>query len=196
LALAALSAIALIAVGIIWVGRLPRPYQLHGRVVEPSGPAADFALTTASGHRVGLRDFRDKVVLIYFGYTHCPDVCPATVSEVRRVWKQLGDDAQQAQFIMITVDPERDTAEKLAAYVSYFDPSFLGLTGTQEEIQAAADGFGVFFKADAPESEAGYLVSHTASLMLIDRKGLWRAVYPFGTPAEEIAPDIRHLINE
>jgi len=194
--LVALAVVLAIALGVYWVGRSQHPYALHGRAFDPPRPAADFGLTGDAGQTYSLSSFRGKVVLIYFGYTHCPDVCPTTVSEVGRAFEQLGDAAQQAQFIMITVDPQRDTAEKLAAYMGHFNPSFLGLTGAPEEIKAVADHYGVFFEYEDHGSEAGYLVSHTASLMLVDAEGMWRTVYPFGTPLEEIVPDIRHLLDE
>jgi len=196
LGLLAIGVALVVAAGAYGAGRASRPYRLHGRLLEPPPPAVGFTLTARGGQRFNLSDFRGQVVLLYFGYTHCPDVCPASVSEVGRVWKQLGDDAQHAQFIMITVDPERDTPEEMADYVGHFNPSFLGLSGAPEEIKAVTDNYAVFYEYEDHGSQAGYLVSHTASLMLIDREGLWRAVYPFGTPAEEIAPDMRHLIDE
>ncbi len=184
-----LALIALIA--------LPRlqPYTFHGTVLQSAQPAPDFELTASHGQKVSLEDFDGKLVLLYFGYTFCPDVCPATLSELRGAVDILGSQADDVQVIMISVDPERDTPEMLAEYVTHFDPSFLGVTGTPEEIAQIATLYGIFYEAHEGTAATGYLVDHTATVMVIDQDGHLKLVFPFGTPAEDIAEDLEHLLN-
>ncbi len=170
-----------------------RPYTYHGTVIQSPSPAANFTLTGAGGEEVSLHDFRDKVVLIYFGYTYCPDVCPATMVELKKAMEILEEDADKAQVILVSVDPDRDSPEKLAEYVTHFNPNFIGLTGTDDEIAGAATPFGIFYEKHPGTIESGYLIDHTASVVAIDPDGYLRLVYPFDTPGEAIAADIREL---
>ena len=103
---------------------------------------------------------------------------------------------EQIQVLMITVDPERDTAEALADYLPHFDPSFLGLVGTEQELAAAAESFGVFYQKGPGSVESGYLVDHTATVSVLDKEGQLRLLFPFGTPAEDIAADLGHLLKD
>ena len=171
------------------------PYTYHGTVIQSPKVDQNFALTGPGGLQVNLHDFRGQAVLLYFGYTFCPDVCPATMVELAQANKILGNDARNAQVIMISLDPERDTVQKLQEYVSHFDPSFIGLTGTEDEVAAVATQYGIFYEKHEGTVATGYLIDHTASVVVIDPDGYLRLVYPFGTPAEDIAEDIRHLVN-
>ncbi|MCA9949620.1 MAG: SCO family protein [Anaerolineales bacterium] len=170
-----------------------RPYIYHGTVIQSPTPAANFTLTGAGGKAVSLHDFRGKVVLLYFGYTYCPDVCPATMVELKKAMQVLGDDADKAQVILISVDPDRDTPEKLAEYVTHFNPNFIGLTGSDDEIAGAATPFGIFYEKHPGSVESGYLIDHTASVVVINPDGYLRVVYPFDTPGEAIAADIQEM---
>lgn len=170
-----------------------RPYAYHGTVIQSQTPAANFTLTGAGGEQVSLSDFRDKVVLLYFGYTYCPDVCPATMVELKKAMQILGEDADKAQVILVSVDPDRDSPEKLAEYVTHFNPNFIGLTGTEDEIAGAATPFGIFYEKHPGSIESGYLIDHTASVVAIDPDGYLRLVYPFDTPGEAIAADIQEM---
>ena len=170
-------------------------YTYHGTVLQAPVPADNFTLTDHDGNLVSLEDFRGQVVLLYFGYTFCPDVCPATLTELARAKNALGQDADKLQVIMITVDPERDTPEKLKKYVTHFDPDFLGLSGDEEEIAVAATPLGIYYEKQEGSEATGYLVDHTASVIAIDPQGHLRIIYPFGTPGEDIAKDIGHLIR-
>ncbi len=172
---------------------LERPYIYHGTVIQSQSPAANFTLTGAGDEQVSLSDFRDKVVLLYFGYTYCPDVCPATMVELKKAMQILGEDADKAQVILISVDPDRDSPEKLAEYVTHFNPNFIGLTGTEDEIAGAATPFGIFYEKHPGSIESGYLIDHTASVVAIDPDGYLRLVYPFDTPGEAIAADIQEM---
>jgi len=132
---------------------------------------------------------------VYFGYTYCPDVCPTTLAELARALQRVGRRADQVQVIMITVDPERDTPEILARYLAHFDARFLGLSGTAAEIAAAATPLGIYFAKHEGTAATGYLVDHTATVAVIDRDGYLRLVFPFGTPGEDIASDLIHLLK-
>ena len=179
-----------------------RPYNFHGTVLQSTQPAPDFELHAAHGQTVRLSDFRGKLVLLYFGYTFCPDVCPTSLSKLAKTMEILGNQADDVQVIMISVDPERDTPEILSEYVSFFHPSFIGVTGTPEEIAEVAGSFGIYYQAHEGSEASGYLVDHTASVIVIDQDGYLKLVYPYTTPdqdayisAEEIAADLSNLLK-
>ena len=130
----------------------------------------DFSLTGPEGKTVSLEDFRNKVVLIYFGYTFCPDVCPITLSNLKLLMLDLGEKTKDVQVIFISIDPERDTYEKLNDYVPYFHPTFIGLTGSEEDIATVAKKYQTFYLKQKVESEAGYLMAHTDVVILVDQK--------------------------
>lgn len=169
----------------------------YGNVIESPNLAADFTLTAHSGEQVDLSDFRGKVTLLYFGYTYCPDVCPATLAQLAIATGALTDEEKdQVQVIMITVDPERDTPDILADYMGHFDPSYLGLAGSEEEIETVTEAYGVYSEKQASDSETDYLVNHTASVFVVDKDGFLRMIYSFNTPGENIASDLRQLVQE
>ncbi len=174
------------------------PYTYKGALLDPPQPLDDFALPTATGGTFRLSDYRGRVVLLYFGYTFCPDICPTTLYQVSQAMEKLGDDAQQVTMAMVTVDPERDTPEHLARYVAGYHETFLGLRTTDlDALDAVLAQFGAFYEiAPHEEGDTSYTVSHTAALFLIDQKGQWREVFAFGTPAEDLAADIRRILNE
>lgn len=170
----------------------------QGTVIQSPEPAADFAMTSANtGGEVKLSDFRGRVTLLYYGYTLCPDVCPATMLELRQAMRELGATADEIQVVMVTIDPERDTAERLAPYVTQFDERFIGLTGTEEQLLAATTQFGIYYeRIETPESQLGYLMNHSAYVLAIDKEGYLRVIYPFGTTGTQIAADMRRLVRE
>lgn len=170
--------------------------ELHGSVVEPPRQMGDFTLTAHNGEQVSLSDFQGQVVLLYYGYTFCPDVCPATLADLNQAVDSLGSSKDEVQVLMVTVDPERDTVDKLAEYLGFFDPSFLGLTGTVEEIRAATAPYGIEFAKQEVEGSSGYLMDHTAAVLVLDREGFLRVLYPYGIPSEDIAVDLTVLTKE
>ncbi len=174
---------------------LDATYTYHGTVIQSPDPAKSFTLSGPDGNPVSLQDFRGQAVMLYFGYTFCPDVCPATLVELARAKQLLGKDSENLQVIMVTVDPQRDTPENLEKYVTHFDPSFLGLTGSEDEIAAAATPFGIYYEKQEGSAASGYLMDHTASVVVLDPQGHLRLIYPFGTPGDEIAEDIEHLLR-
>lgn len=171
------------------------PYQFHGTILQSSTEAADFTLMSSNGQRVSLSDYRGKLVLLYFGYTFCPDVCPATLAEIAGAMKILGEDAGKVQTIMISVDPERDTPEQLAEYVAHFDPNFLGVTGTPEQIAELATLYGIYYEKHEGSEASGYLIDHTATVMVIDQEGYLKLLLPFGTTAQDMADDLAYLLK-
>ena len=172
-----------------------RPHTFHGTVIQSPEPSYDFTLTGANGD-VSLSDFRGKLVLIYFGYTFCPDICPATLANVGQALNQIGTRAEDVQLIMVSLDPERDTPEKLAEFVGHFHPSFIGITGTKEEIDTVASLYGIFYQVNQGSDATKYLIDHTATLLVIDREGYLKLVFPFGVTAQEIADDLKYMIRQ
>ena len=172
-----------------------RPHTFHGTVIQSPEPSYDFKLSGAKGD-VSLSDFRGKLVLVYFGYTFCPDICPATLGNVNQALKKLGDQADDVQLIMISLDPERDTPERLAQYVAQFRPSFIGITGTKEQIDMVTSLYGIFYEKKQGSDATKYLIDHTATLMVIDREGYLKLVFPFGVTPDEIADDLKYMLRQ
>jgi protein SCO1/2 len=132
-----------------------------------------------------------------FGFSHCPDVCPVTLAVLAQVRKQLGALATDVQVVYLTVDPERDTAARLREYLAAFDPTFIGVTGTPEQLSAIRQAYGIVAsRAENKDAKDGYLVHHSSYIYLIDRQGLLRALVPFGKTAADIAHDIKILLQE
>lgn len=166
-----------------------------GLVIDNVHPARDFDLTNQYGKPAHLSDYRGKVVLLFFGYTHCPDVCPLTLSEFKRVRAKLAETSQalvdKVAFVFITVDGERDTPDVMLNYVNAFDPSFVGLTGASDRVANIGLDYGVKFEKQKPTgTQASYLVAHTSFTYLIDPQGNWRMAYPFQTPTDTVAGDV------
>ena len=172
---------------------------------SPQGPkfrstditGADFgkqlALTGHDGKPRTLADFRGKAVVIFFGFTHCPDICPTVLADAAGAMKKLGKDAERVQVLMVTVDPERDTPEVLAKYVPAFDPSFLGLHGDAAATQRAAKEFKIFYeKRKAGDS---YSIDHSGQSYVIDPQGRLRLFVRHDRIATDLADDLRALLN-
>jgi cytochrome oxidase Cu insertion factor (SCO1/SenC/PrrC family) len=153
----------------------------------------DFSLTDHDGRTFRLQDLRGKVVLVFFGYTHCPDVCPIELQHMATALQSLGRDTSAARGLFITVDPEHDTPEVLAKYVSYFDSALVGLTGTPQQIEAVAQLFRVVYQKNS-RSSSEYTMDHTANLFVIDKNGRLSAIVPFGFPAAHIENLLREMI--
>jgi len=168
----------------------------HGAEVLAPEPVADFTLVGADEQRVSLSDFRGKLVLLYFGYTYCPDICPATLAELALAKRALGINGNQLQVVMVTVDPERDTPRVLSTYLRRFDPSFVGLTGPLEEIASVAVALGIVHEKQEGTIDTGYLINHTGSVLAVDKGGYLRLLFPPGTKGKEIAADMRLLLKE
>ncbi|MFN2138549.1 MAG: SCO family protein [Candidatus Promineifilaceae bacterium] len=169
--------------------------DFRGTVLPTPIPAADFTLQNAAGEDVHLSDYEGQIVLLYFGYTFCPDICPTTLAELAKVQSELDDVGEKIQVIMVTVDPERDTPEQLAQYVTHFHPDFVGLSGAKEAIDAAADTFGVYYQRNEGSEATGYLVDHTARVFVVDPQGNYMLSFAYGTPVEDIVHDVKLLMR-
>ena len=170
--------------------------SFRGSVLDAPVAVPDLTLTDQRGQPFRLGDQRGKVVLFFFGYTQCPDVCPTTLATWRKLHQELGKDAEQVRFVFVTVDPERDTPERLGKHVNAFNPDFVGLTGTPEQLEALYSVFDVVHEKDTSSaSAAGYLVNHTATTFVLDQEGTWRLRETYGTPVEDLVHDVRQLLQ-
>ncbi|GAB4498496.1 MAG: SCO family protein [Anaerolineales bacterium] len=172
-----------------------RPHTFHGTVIQSPEPSHDFTLKSFNGD-VSLRDFRGKVVLLYFGYTFCPDICPGTLGNVAQALRDMGTKAEDVQLIMVSLDPERDTPEKLADYMNHFHPSFIGITGTKEQLDEIASLYGIYYQKSEGSNATGYLIDHTATLLVLDREGYLKLVFPYGVTAQDIADDLKYMLRQ
>lgn len=173
--------------------------RAHSGTARTTGTAdirADFALVDHTGAPVTDEDLRGRWLLVIFGFTNCPDVCPTTMAEIAAARDMLGADAAKLRPVLITVDPERDTPEALGEYVAAFDADALGLTGSPEAVAAAAKGFKAFFrKAGNPSAPDGYSMDHTTYLYLIGPDGAYVDFYRYGIGADALAADLRKRLE-
>jgi|SRR5690554_1519801 protein SCO1/2 len=167
--------------------------RFAGTLLDPPLAVQDFELSGANGP-VKRSDFQGKIVVLFFGYTSCPDVCPTTLASLKKALQLLGDEAESVQVIMVAIDPERDTPDRVSQYVSGFNPSFVGLSGTLEQIAEVASRYGIYYARADSTSDGGYLVDHTATVSVLDREGRTRLLWSFGTTPEEMASDLRRLL--
>lgn len=190
-------------------------------VVNPPHPLQDFTLTSKSGDPISLSNLRGRAVLLFFGYTHCPDVCPTTLADYKRVKQMLGDQADQVAFVFVSVDGKRDTPQQMAAFLDQFDPAFVGMTGDEVTLREIGAEYGLLFSpehvtvADAPgehdqhhehmeqaaEGEEpldaeNYFVQHTSPSFVIDRSGVLRMVDFYGTEPHAIAESLRRVLQD
>ena len=157
--------------------------------------AQGFSLTDHNGQLRTLKDFAGKVVVVFFGFTQCPDVCPTSMAELAQVKQLLGADGDKLQAIFITVDPERDTPELLKAYMGNFDPSFLALRPTPEQLPQLAKDFKIYYKKVDGKTPGSYTMDHSAGSYIFDEKGRIRLYNRYGAGAEVLASDIKLLIK-
>jgi protein SCO1/2 len=173
-----------------------RPYTLHGSVIDPATPAPDFSLPLAQGGDFKLSDQRGKVVMVFFGFTNCMDICPGTLSQWREIVQRLGADAGKVQVVFITVDPGRDTPAVTARYAAGFDPSFVGLSGSEQQLGPVWQAYGVYHKLDKTSpTDTQYNVEHSTQMYIIDRAGNLRLTYANGTPTDDMLQDVRYLLR-
>jgi len=190
--------LGIILVGVV-VARffiLPRlqPHIFGGAVIQSNQQAPRTEMISADGP-VSVRDFQGEVVVVYFGYTFCPDVCPATLSKLADSMAILGDRADEVQIIMVSVDPARDTPEMLKEYVTHFHPDFIGVTGDEATVNRVATLFGVVYEVAEGTEATGYTIDHTSTVILVDREGYLKLVLPFEGSAEQIAGDIEYFLG-
>lgn len=157
--------------------------------------AQDFRLNDVEGRTRTLADFRGKVVVMFFGYTQCPDVCPTTMTDMAEVKRRLGPDGERLQVIFVTLDPDRDTPQVLAEYVPAFDPSFIALRGSLEETAAVAKEFKVFYQKVPGRTGTSYTMDHTAGSYVFDRDGRVRLFLRHAGPVDPIVQDLAKLLR-
>jgi protein SCO1/2 len=167
--------------------------EFKAGVFDPPRSAPDFTLHGTHGQELTMQAYRGKVVVLGFGFTTCPEVCPVTLATLAAARKQLGEEAADVQVIWITVDPERDDAKRLGDYVTAFDPSFVGGTGSETQLAAVRKEYGIAAAKQQADGQP-YSYSHSAFTYLIDRDGRIRALMPYGHPAEDFAHDLRLLL--
>lgn len=161
---------------------------------EPYPAAPYFELTHSSGDLIRLSDYRGRIVLLFFGYTFCPDVCPATLAELNLALNEIPEKADLVQVVYVSVDPDRDTPQIIQEYVERFNPSFIGLSGSLNELERIWQDYDIFREVVTSDSNI-VTVSHTARVILIDEKSNMRLSYAFGTPVEDIVFDLKLLLE-
>jgi protein SCO1/2 len=171
------------------------PKALHGEVISPPSPRPDFTLQAATGP-ISLSDFRGKLVVLYFGYTSCPDLCPLTLSYLRQTLDSLGGQASEIQVVFVSVDGLRDTPEKLSDYVHLFRPDFVGVTGTEAQIDSVTKEYGIFYLLYPPDENGFYSVDHTATIQVLDREQNLVLIWPHGIQPEQMASDLKVLLKK
>ena len=158
--------------------------------------ARDLPLTDHNGQPRHLKDFAGKVVVVFFGFTQCPDVCPTSMQELAEVKRTLGADGERLQGIFVTVDPERDTADVLKAYMANFDPTFLALRGNAQELAAVAKDFKIYYKKVDGKTPTSYTMDHSAGSYVYDTAGRLRVYHRYGSGAAALAADVTTLLKE
>jgi cytochrome oxidase Cu insertion factor (SCO1/SenC/PrrC family) len=175
-------------------GRRAEAARLMGELMSGRTVGGPFTLSDANGEHRSLADFRGKLVLLYFGFAYCPDVCPTDLMAIGNLLRALGPDDDKVQPIFVTLDPERDKPEVLRAYVASFHPRFVALTGTEDEIRRVATLYKVYFEKVRAPGSSGYVIDHSAYVFLLDRGGRFVTLFPPGTPAERMAVMVREQL--
>lgn len=191
--LAGLMALSISAAGLLACS--PEKPQFKSIDLTGADYAQGFSLSDQNGQLRTLKDFAGKVVVVFFGFTQCPDVCPTSMAELAQVKKMLGAEGDKLQAVFITVDPERDTPELLKAYMANFDPSFLALRPTSEQLPQVAKDFKLYYKKVAGKSKSSYSMDHSAGSYVFDGDGRIRLYSRYGAGAEVLASDIRLLLK-
>ena len=185
----------LASASVLFVACSKEAVKFNGVDVTGADYAKDLALPDQNGQPRTLKDFAGKVVVVFFGFTQCPDFCPTTLSELVQVKQALGKDGERLQVLFVTVDPERDRPEILKAYMAAFDPGFLALYTTPDKLAALAKDFKVYYKKVPGSTPTSYTVDHTAGSYVYDTQGKLRLFTRYGTPPEKTAADIRLLLQ-
>lgn len=185
-----------LVLAIVAIYEFTKPVVVYGSRIEPPKPMPDFTLQSVAGP-VKLSDFRGRYVILNFGYTSCPDICPTTLAKLKASINKLGEEkAGQVQVIFVSVDHKRDTTEKVDGYVKNFDPDFIGLSGSESEIDQVTRDFGIYYQLNDPNPETGsYLVDHTTTLMLLDSQGALVMTWSYDQQPDEIASDLEIMFR-
>ena len=190
LALGMLSLAGLVVILLV-SGLLPSTDHFHGSVMNPAYPAPDFQLVDTQGKNFQLSAQKGSAVVLFFGYTNCPDICPMTMATYRNVIEALKGQASQVRFVFVTVDPARDTTQQISLFLNRFHPAIVGLTGSAAQLQQAWQGYGVY----AQGSTVGNGIDHSDQIYLIDPKGMLRVIYPNDVSAADLQADILRVLK-
>ena len=186
----------LIIASLLLLACADKPLPFKAKPVPDSPMASNFKLTDQSGQPRALSDFRGKVVSLFFGFTHCPDICPTHLARQAEVMRLLGPQANEVAVLFVTLDPERDTPSALKTYMDAFDPRFIALTGTQEETDKVARQYKIFWqKTPLPDSALVYTIDHTTNSFVIDQSGRSRLIVPHEMSASDVAHDLQLIIS-
>jgi protein SCO1/2 len=177
-------------------GCQPAPHaSFHATDITGAAFARDFRLTDHNGRIRTLANFRGKIVAMFFGYTHCPDVCPTTLSDFAAALKLMGPQAKQVQVIFVTLDPQRDTPEMLKLFVPAFNPTFLGMYTDVQSLKKLAKEYKVVYQKTSVKGPDDYLIDHSAGTYVYDQQGRLRLLMPYGSSPDSIAQDLKTLLN-
>ncbi|MBL0121205.1 MAG: SCO family protein [Betaproteobacteria bacterium] len=189
------GALAALLVALLLAACESKPVFNSLDVAGIQGYGSDFRLIDHTGKPRTMADFRGKVVVMFFGYTQCPDVCPTTLSDMRQVMEKLGKDAAHMQVLFVTVDPKRDTQELLSKYVPAFNPTFIGLYGDQAATDKVAKDFKIVHQIQEGKTPESYTIAHTAASLVFDPKGQLRLFVSYGMDVNKLTADIKLLMK-
>jgi protein SCO1 len=191
-----LAAAAAVYAGSLLSGCSERKPQFKAIDLTGADYARDLQLPDADGRVRSLKDFRGKVVVLFFGYTQCPDVCPTTLAEIAQAKQLLGADGARLQGVFVTLDPERDTPQVLKAYLANFDPTFVALRGTPQQTAAVAKDFKIFYQKVPGKTPGSYTLDHSAAAYVYDAQGRLRLYTRYGSGPQALASDVKQLLDE
>ena len=186
--------LVLLACFLVACGHSQAPAKLYGAYIGGADFVGDFDLLDHHGAKRQLTDYQGKVVVLFFGYTHCPDVCPTAMADMAKMMKLLGSDANQVQVLFVTLDPERDSQQVLAKYVPSFDERFVGLYGNAQQTAEVAKRYKVFFEKKDVAGKSGYTIDHSAGAFVFDKAGKVRIYFRNGQKPNEMASDLKQLL--
>lgn len=189
------SIMALLLSSVLLLTACGRPYQYTATVLEPAKQVTDFTINDQHGLPFQLSAQQGKVTLIYFGYTNCPDFCPTTMGDWKQVKQLLGEEAANVRFVLLSVDPQRDTPEALKQYLDHFDPSFIGLRPSQEQLDQLSQEYGVGADAHTQHMDVADPRRHGTYTYAIDQSGRWRLLFSYDTDPQQIADDLKQLLQ-
>jgi protein SCO1 len=188
--------VLILATVMAWAESAPRTHAFRGAPVDPPFAAPNFTLNDQNGQPFQLSDQRGRIVVLFFGYTHCQDVCPTTLAQFKQVRTQLGSQAERVRFVFITVDPERDSPERMKTYLNAFDPNIVGLGGSEADLDPAWRAYGVYHQKQPGPTADDYSVDHSANVYLVDAQGNLHLTFSPGFATADLAQDIRYLLGQ
>ncbi len=175
---------------------LTRSYTYHGTLFDAPQAAPAISLTDQNNQPFDLAAHKGNIVLIFFGYTNCPDICPATMANLSQLYSRLGSQAKNVRVVFITVDPQRDTAPQLAQFLAKFNSAFIGLTGTEQVLSPIWKAYGVYSQTQVITGSSNYLEIHSDAIYLVDKAGRLRLTYDYTAPVSDLLSDVLHLLKE